>query len=257
MSDERTLLASRIILKAMLPVLKVLVEDDPKIKKKFEGVNARFQIEAANNGTNMGACLVFKDGALEIEQGISDSADITFSFDSPEKMNAMFGGKIVVPKIKGIWKINLLRKFASLLLGMKVMMPNVSPNDPEKKRLKVKMSFYMITTALSQYNKGGDPEMASWTSKQPERIYQISVDQDIAAYLRLKAGKSKAGRGMYKKRRPFVHLKFNGVDGAYPIVMNEVDMVAAMKKGYLTIEGSPEYGRDFGDFMNKIQDLIM
>ena len=135
-------------------------------------------------------------------------------------------------------------------------MPNASPKDPKKRKLKVKMTFYMITTALSQYNKGGDFEMVKWTGKQPERIYQITVDKDIAAYLRVKACKTKAGRGVYAKKRPFVHMRFNKVEGAFPIVMNKVDMVTAVKKGYLSIEGSPEYGGNIGDFMVRIQNLI-
>ena len=38
--------------------------------------------------------------------------------------------------------------------------------------------------------------------------------------------------------------------------MNDVDMVTAMKEGYLEVEGSPEYGRDIGDFMQRIQALV-
>jgi len=82
------------------------------------------------------------------------------------------------------------------------------------------------------------------------------VDDDIAAYLRIKAGRSKAGRGVYKRRRPFVHMRFNGVEGAYPIVMNQVDMVAAVRQGLLSIDGSPEYAGNLGDFMVRIQNLI-
>jgi len=171
-------------------------------------------------------------------------------------MNAMFAGKPAVPFIKGLHRVGLLIKVFSVLMGLMVLMPNVKPKDPKKRRLKVKMTFYMITTALSQYNKGGDPEMAAWTKKQPERIYQISVDEGIAAYLRVKAGRSKAGRGLFTRRRPFVHMKFNGVEGAMPIVLNEVDMVTAVKNGYLVVEGSPEYGGNVGDFMVKIQNLI-
>ncbi len=52
-------------------------------------------------------------------------------------------------------------------------------------------------------------------------------------------------------------MKFNGVKGAFPVVMNDVDMVTAMKKGYLMVEGSPEYARDMGDFMVKIQNMIL
>ncbi len=256
MATENELLTSRIILRAMLPVMKLIVEDDPKMRKRFEGVSARIQFSADNNGEKIGAYLVFDNGKLEVEQGICDNPTIGFHFNTVAKMNALFTGKMVIPKIKGISKFWLLLKVFSLLLGMKIMMPNVRPSDPESKKLKVKMAFYMITTALSQYNKGGNPEMVKWTTKQPERIYQITVDPEIAAYLRVKAGKTKAGRGVYAKRRPFVHMHFNGVDGAFPVVMNDVDMVEAMKNGYLSVEGSPEYARDLGDFMVRIQAMV-
>ena len=84
----------------------------------------------------------------------------------------------------------------------------------------------MITTALSQYNKGGDPEMQRWTAKQPDRIYQFSVEPEgIAAYLRVRGGQTKAGRGVYERRRPFVHMRFHGVDGALAVMNKEVDFV--------------------------------
>ncbi len=256
MATERELMTARIFLRAVLPVIKVLVTDDPKINNKFTDVSARVQFRAKDPAGDIGACLVFDRGDFQVEQGVSDAADITFSFGSVASMNAMFAGKPALPKIKGLLKVGLLIKVLTLLMALKVLMPNNRPTDPAKKRLKVKMTFYMITTALSQYNKGGDPEMVKWTSTQPERIYQITVDDDIAAYLRVKAGKSKAGRGRYTKRRPFVHMKFNGVDGALPVVLNDVDMVTAVKKGYLSVDGPPEYGRDIGDFMMRIQELI-
>ncbi len=257
MADQREVLTTRIILRAMLPVLKVVVEDDPVMKKRFAGVNAKIQFQADHQSETVGAFLVFTDGALSVEQGICDNPDITLSFGTLARMNAMFTGKMVIPGIRGFGKPILLLKVFSLLMSLKILLPDARPADPARQRLKVKMAFYMITTALSQYNKGGDPEMVRWTSKQPERIYQITVEPEgIAAYLRIKAGKSKAGRGKYTRRYPFVHLKFNGVSGAFPVVMNDVDMVTAMKKGYLVVEGSPEYGRDFGDFMVRIQGLV-
>ncbi len=258
MADDRDLMAARIILKAMLPVAKVVVADDPKMAARFLGVNAKIGF-LAKDGENesIGACIHFTDGVPEIVDGPCDDPDIGFCFGSVKKMNAFFAGKPVLPKIKGFFRIMLLVKAVMLMMSLKILMPNVRPKDEEKQRLKVKMAFYMITTALSQYNKGGDPEMAAWTKKQPERIYQISVDSKIAAYLRVKAGKSKAGRGEYQKRRPFVHMKFNGVDGAFPVVMNDVDLVSAMREGHLTVEGSPEYARDFGNFMMRIQELLL
>lgn len=259
MADDRTLLTTRIILNAIFPVMKVMVSDDPKMNKRFKGVNARIQFVADNNGEKQGAALVFTNGDLAIEQGVAGSADITFSFSTLKKFNDFLCGKTVIPKINGFFKIFLLFKVIMLLLAMKLMMPDARPTDPAKKRLKVKMVIYMITTALSQYNKGGDPEMAEWTAKQPDRIYQMSVagEDDIAGYVRIKAGKSKAGRGLYKRRRPFVHIRFASVDSALPVLLNDVEFVGALAQNLVSVEGSPEYGSHLNDFMQRIQALLV
>jgi hypothetical protein len=255
-ATQRELLAARIFLRAVLPVIKVLLTEDPAFKKRFAKVNAKVQFLAKNEPADVGACLVFENGDFRVEQGICNSPDISFVFRNVSRMNAMFAGKPAIPWISGLTKPGLLIKVFSLLMGLMILMPNARPKDPAKRRLKVKMTFYMITTALSQYNKGRDPEMVKWTSRQPERIYQITVDDGIAAYLRVKAGKTKAGRGTYTKRRPFLHMRFNGVEGAFPIVMNDIDMVTAVRQGHLSVEGSPEYGANIGDFMMRIQNLI-
>ena len=259
MADDRTLLTTRIILNAILPVMKVVVSDDPKMNKRFEGVNARVQFIANDGNDQHGASLVFTDGVLAIEQGIADAADITFSFSTLQKFNDFLCGKTVIPKIKGLLKVGLLVKVVMLLLAMKVLMPDARPTEPDKKRLKVKMVIYMITTALSQYSKGGDPDMVAWTGKQPDRIYQMSVEgeDDIAGYMRVKAGKTKAGRGHYKRRRPFVHIQFASIDAALPVLLNDVEFVGALAQNLVTVEGSPEYGSKLNDFMQRIQALLV
>ena len=171
----------------------------------------------------------------------------------------MLGGKPALFRIRGFYKVPLLLKVLALLMNLTLLMPTARPTDPEKKRLKVKLTLYMMAASLSQFNKLGNPDIRKWTSMQPERIYQFSVAgrEDMAAYLRVKAGKTQAGPGLYAKRRPFVHMKFRSVDEALPIILNEVNMVMAVEKGYLALEGSPEYARDIGNFMMQIQSLIM
>lgn len=259
MADDKTLLTTRIILNAVLPVMKVVVADNPAMKKRFEGVSGVVQFKAQDGSDIHGSALVFREGELDIKPGISENADITFSFSTLEKFNAFLCGKTVIPKINGMLKVKLMIKVVSLLLAMKLMLPNARPKAPEKKRLKVKMIVYMITTALSQYNKGGDPDMAHWTQKQPDRIYQMSVEgeADIAAYVRVKAGKSKAGRGYYKRRRPFVHIQFTSVDSALPVLLNDVEFVGALAQNLVSIEGSPEYASNLNDFMQRIQALLV
>ncbi len=258
MSTERDLLTSRIILRAIFPVIKVVVAEDPKFTKKFSGVSASIQFVGNYNGEQVGAAIVFTDGAVEIEQGIIEKPDLTFRFKTIEKMNAMLAGKLAVPRIKGLGNFGLLLKSLALLMRLKILLPTTRPSAPADKRLKVKMIIYMITTALSQYNKGGDPQMTAWTAKQPDRIYQMSLDsdEDIAAYVRVKAGKTKAGRGHYKRRRPFVHMKFKDVDSALAVFLKDADFVEALGRDYVFIEGAPEYAANLNDFMQRIQAMV-
>jgi hypothetical protein len=239
--------------------MKVVVADDPAMNRRFADVTGRVRFVARDGNDLHGATLVFDRGAFTVIQGIEGPADITFSFSTLKKFNDFLCGRTVIPSIGGLTKVGLLIKVVLLLLAMKLMLPTARPKDPAKKRLKVKMIVYMITTALSQYNKGGDPDMTAWTAKQPDRIYQMSVggEEDIAAYVRVKAGKSKAGRGLYTRRRPFVHIRFAGVDAALPVLLNDVEFVGAVPQGLVSVEGSPEYGSNLNDYMQRIQALLV
>lgn len=258
----REFLRTRLFLRAALPMVKVLLEDDPATAKRFAGVNAVVQFVAKNQPRAVGAYLWFEDGEVRVEQGFWDaggapSPDITFTFASLQKLNDFFAGKTVLPGIKGFHRPGLLAKVVQLLLALKLMLPSANPTDPAKRRLKIKLTLYMITTALSQYNKGGDPEMQRWTAQQPDRIYQFSVEPEgIAAYLRVRGGQTKAGRGVYERRRPFVHMRFHSVDGALAVMNKEVDFVEGVGKGFVRIDGSPEYAANLNDFMMRVQSLL-
>jgi hypothetical protein len=258
MATRTDLLTARIVLRAVLPIIKVLLEDDPKIRKKFEGVKGTVQFVADDPEEGpVGSHVVFDDLDFTLVHDIAENPDVTFRFSSLAKMNAMFAGKPVLPRIKGITNFGLLLKVFAVLLRLKLLMPDKAPRNDDEARLKVKLTLYMVSTGLSQLNKGGDPEMMKWTGKQPERIYQWSVEPEgIACYLKVKAGKTKAGRGYYTRRKPFVHMKFDGVEGALPVLMNQVDTVQAMTQGLVDNEGSPEYGGQVGDFMLKIAGML-
>jgi len=262
MATSEELLTARIVCRAVLPVIKVMIEDAPKTAAAFQDTVGRVQFVADDPAGRVGACLCFDRGTFTVAQEIVPDADVTFAFSSVAKMNAFFAGKPVVPALGPLMKgafgrFGLVVNTVKLMLGLKLLMPTASPKDPVKARLKVKMTLYMISTALSQLNKAGDAEMNKWTAKQPDRIYQWSVDgTDIACHLRVKAGKTKAGRGVYTRRMPFIHMRFAGVEGAIPVLNNEVDSLQAMARGLVVSEGSPEYGAKVGDFMLRIAGLL-
>ena len=257
MTTKKDLLIAELNIKAVFPVLKVLLKDDPKTANKFKDVKANIVFRAKDDSGYVGANLVFNNCDLIVEPEPVEEADIIFSFGSVAKMNTFLKGGIALPPIKGFTKFKLLVNFVTTLLMLKLMMPNVRPKDDHKKYLKVKLALYMVSTALSKLNKSGHKEMNAWTGRQPDRIYQMSVEgTDIAVYLRVKAGKTKAGRGFYKRKRPFVHMKFSSVDGALKVLLKDAEFVEAVDKKYITIEGSPEYAANINDFMMTIQGLI-
>ncbi|GFP35927.1 hypothetical protein HKBW3S43_01714, partial [Candidatus Hakubella thermalkaliphila] len=126
-------------------------------------------------------------------------------------------GKIALPRIKGALKNpGTLLSFLPLMLGLTLLLPNKLPNDPVRRALKVKLLLYFITVALSQLNRAGHEEMQRFTVNMPDRIFQWSVQPDgPAAYLRIHQGKTKAGKGIYPRRRPFVHMIFSSLDSAF------------------------------------------
>ena len=65
MATEKELLSARIFLRAVLPVIKVLLEDDHAVKKKFEDVRAKVQFAAGPVQDRTGAFLVFDKGVKE------------------------------------------------------------------------------------------------------------------------------------------------------------------------------------------------
>jgi hypothetical protein len=257
MASKNDLLVAELNITAVFPVLKVLLKDDPKTAEKFKGVDANVVFRAKHEDGFVGANLIFKDGDLVVEPEPVDEGDVIFTFGTVAKMNTFLKGGIALPAIKGFTNFKLLTSFITTLLKLKLMMPDVRPKDELNRYLKVKLALYMVSTALSKLNKIGHKEMNAWTSKQPDRIYQLSVaDTDIAVYLRVKAGKSKAGRGLYKRKRPFVHMKFDSVDGALKVLLKDAPFVEAVDKKYVTIEGSPEYANNLNDFMMIVQSLI-
>jgi hypothetical protein len=257
------MMTANLFFNAAFPVMRVVLEDDPKMKAKFRDVTATVQI-GAKNGEDLVAChLVFDRGKLTINQGPAAAPDITLSFPTVAKMNVMFRGGAALPGIKGFGKPGLLLKVFSLLMSLMIMMPSSRPKDPAKKALKVKMSLYMITRALSTYNKLGDPDMAEWCRRQPDRIYQFIVDGEagspgpaVACYLRVKAGKSKSGHGVYTRRTPFVLFHFFSVDGAMKVLLRDVGFVPGVEQGYVEIVGSPEYAMYLNDFMAILQGML-
>lgn len=259
-ASAQELMTAKLFFNAAFPTMQVLLDDDPNLHKKFENFQGTVQFGAKNDGELLCCHLIFNNGTVTVVQGPAEAPDLTLTFSSIGKMNALLKGGLTIPGIKG--KLGMLPNVLSVLLGLKIMTkPNDKLKSEREKALKVKCSLYMITRALSQYNKLGDPDMQEFCRRQPDRIYQFRVEHEgdpayIACYLRVKAGKSKAGHGVYTRRSPFVLFRFLSVDGALKVLGKECEFVEGVEKGYVETVGSPEYACYLNDYMSILQGML-
>jgi hypothetical protein len=248
-------LRARVFLKSALPLVKVVLDERPLYRHLLRGADGVVQFAA--KGAEPAAFVRLSEEGMEVEQGRHPRPSITITFGKLADMNAFFAGGLALPRVKGVRGMPSLVRLLPFLLKLKILLPTAMPEDPSEKALKVRMLLQMIASGLSQLVKGGDEILASYAAKSPDRVFQFTVQGGPAAYLRMKAGKSKAGLGTYTRRRPYVHMIFSDMEGAFEVLTQRVGTVEAVRRGYVRMEGAMEGGKDIGLFMQRLDGLTM
>ncbi len=288
-TSAEDVLAAKLYFQAAFSAMAIPLNEDPFFAKLFKNFNVVVQFSVEDPENAMACHMIFMDEATaeaseskkryKVYQGeyTGDMKTIKLHFTSIKSLLGVFKGTkitdqigIVMPIIKNLTKKETI-PFVFLMLSLTKMMPSFDPNigDPFGQYLKVKMSLYMITTAMSRANKDGWEPMAKWTLRQTDRIYQFKVGATrdsqgnevypaIACYLRVKGGKTKAGRGEYTRKRPFVLLDFPTPDGCLAVLNNRYEFVEAVQKGCVSVVGSGDaYAVQFNDLMTKLQSILL
>ena len=255
---QEELYSNKIFLNAALPLVKVIATEVPSLAKKFEHAHAVIQVSCLNPEVpegKVGMHFIVNSGEWIVHTCLTQDPHIELEFKSVEKLNAFFKGHITldaIPKIRGIKYAKTLASFVMVLLKMaSVLGATEIPESEEDQRLLVKCMFYLLTSGISQLNKMGHPEIHEWTAHSPDRVYALAVDghPEVAAYIRIKAGKSRAGRGEYKRAMPFFTLRFDSFASALGILLSIDDMLESVKSGKLVMDGGPEFGAQLGDYL--------
>ncbi len=260
---------NKIFLCGALPLLKTIVADVPSLNSKFKKVHCVYQVSCldpeAPDGKWATHFVVNGDEWLvhanKVAHRVGKQKYVELEFKSVDAMNAFFKGKIgpaTLPKMKGVNFIYEFGVFMMALLKMADLLGlETPPEDEDTKRLLVKCYFYLLSVGISTLNKLGHEKIHDWTSKSPDRVYAWKVDGEdsVSAYIRIKAGKSKAGKGEYKRAMPFFTMRFNNLDSALGILMSTDDMLESVRSGKLIMDGAPEFGAQIGEYMVLIGEL--
>lgn len=261
--SQDDLYAARIFFNSALPLLKVVIQNRPKLTKKFANKSFVFQVSALYDGAEggkMGTHLVFNNGEITCKVSeLHPNPDIEFIFPDLIKFITFFSGKgMPLPKMKGVMKNfgNFVGIMQALLDMAGLLQAEDAPKKQEDRELLVKLYFYLLPNGISQLNKAGHEEIHEWALKSPDRAFAFAVTgyPELQSYIRVKDGNSKAGRGEYPRCKPFLTLRFDSVEHALDILMSKGDMIDYIASGYLTVEGAPEFAGIIGGFMFIIGD---
>lgn len=253
MASREEIYANVIFLNAVLPLLKVLVDSNENLAKPFKGKTATVQISAKDPEGKVATHFDIRNGTWTVKKGFIENPELELEFGSIPHLNKFFAGRSKkFPKIKGLKNIGLLLGVLKALMAMSKMLGAVKPpEDQKEKELLVKLYFYLLSSGISQLNKAGHPEISKWAKKSPDRVYAWVVDgkPELSAYIRVKAGNSKAARGLYTRSKPFFTMRFDSVDSALGILLQTDDMIDATINERIVMEGSPEFGAQLGEYM--------
>ncbi|MCR5149984.1 MAG: hypothetical protein K6B52_02010 [Clostridiales bacterium] len=267
MASREDIFTNKVFLCGALPLMKTIANDVPELAKKFANTHAVIQVSALDPDApegkyathfiiNSGEWVVHADKVCDREH-----THLELEFKSVESMNAFFKGKIgpsTLPKMRGALKHPaLLASFMMVLLKMSSLLTATSaPEDEETQKLMVKCFFYLLSSGISTLNKNGHEEIHEWALKSPDRVYAFAVDNhpEVSAYIRVKAGKTRAGRGEYKRAMPFFTFRFDSFKSALGILLSTDDMLESVKTGKLVMDGAPEFGGQIGAFMFMVGD---
>lgn len=260
MANIEELYASKIILNAVLPLVRVIVESKSNLTELFAGKTAKIQISAKDIDGKVATHFDIQDGLWTVCKGVAENPDLELEFPSIAAMNSFFAGKSKkLPKIKGWYRIGLLiGTFKALLAMSSLLSSKKPPAKTEDKELMVKLFFYLLSSGISQLNKAGHPEISKWVKRSPDRVYAWAVTgkPELSAYIRVKAGNSKAVRGEYTRSKPFFTMRFNSADSALGTLLQTDNLIDATANGRITMEGGPEYGAQLGEFMMLVGSYV-
>lgn len=267
---EREALRARLFLRSMLPLLKVVVAEKESMAQLFRGVRATVQLQV--EGAQLGAYFTLRDGELAVTQGISEHAEVRCTFKDVASLNRFFAGRAVLPRIAGLRHPVLIAKMVRLLSTLQILKPEAAPRQPAERALRVQLVLYLATHALCELHRGGHPEMRTLVERSPDRVYQWVIGDPaagpgsvgasrcqapLAAYLRMRYGQVKAGRGVYPHKRPFVQFLFPSVDAALSVFTAQSSQIDAVRRGDVQTIGCPEYTRKISILMQKVDELLM
>jgi hypothetical protein len=229
---------SRLYLSAVLPCLTDLAEQDPAARAIIGKTDASIALRILGGPA---ATLQLKDGKIDWHNGSIGWPSVTLLFFSERHLNAFFAGnKLAVPTpVWGGWRIGLLARFSKLASLLEATL-NGEPSvlaTPGGRRLHARLTLIAAGLGLSSLAKG-DAVAIHTLRSLPPGLAAFIIQGEPESTVWFDHGSREQTTGWSEPpRRPDVRIVFRDVDVAYAAMRDEIDSMAAVGTGEITIDG--------------------
>lgn len=165
MPSDETRYTNKVFMAGALPLLKTIAADVPELKKKFEGVDAIYQVSAKVNAEDKEAVhFIIENGEWTVKLGEylgQKKIDAELAFSSMEKMNDFMKGKVanLLPALK-IKNLGKFVKFIQVLLKMSDLLGIKDPDAVDDKTAVLLCKLYFICS------RQASPSLIRWDTPQ-------------------------------------------------------------------------------------------
>lgn len=229
---------SRLYLGAVLPCLTDLAAQDPTAQQILGATRATIVLRILAGAS---ATVHLRQGRVDCENGSARGASVILLFASNAHLNAFFSGKkwAVPLPVWGGWRIGLLARFSKLAERLEAVL-NGAPlvlKSASGRRLHTRLS--LIAAGLGLHALAcGDHASRQALRSVPIGLAAFSIDgqENATVWFNHDAADNASGWGT-PPRRPDVCIEFADIDVAYAAMRDELDAMAAVGSGQITVQG--------------------
>ena len=250
--SEREHLKCRLFLHAVLPAMEDLFRYS---KEAQEIVGERPFSIAFKSRSGLSSALFIENGECRWEKDPQELSSHALTFLSDNQINALFSGEgfsLPIPT-RGLLQPAGFKRFSQLSELLQTYL------EPTREALQDKAFFeahvrLLLGVALYGVRELGEYEEDSRRilAHTPNGVAQFVVgDETKAAWVSLRNGKLQAGKGMFAEE-PDVTIWFRNAQVALLALQNDLDVMAAVGKGDIQVDGSIRLADGLGFVMERI-----
>ncbi len=229
---------SRLYLSAVLPCLTDLAAQDASAREILGATQAAIVLGVIGGPA---ATIRLNRGQVVWQNGRAAKPSVILLFLSDRHLNAFFSGrKWALPlAVWGGWRIGLLATFAKLAGLLDAVMNGAAPvlATEAGRRLHARLSLIAAGLGLRALAQGDEAARAILRSLPPG-LAAFSIEGDHGATIWFDHGSADCDAGWGEPpRRPDVRVTFADMNVAYGAMREEIDTLAAIGCGQITVDG--------------------